>query len=165
MLRALLLNTLPYSVVSHPPHDIPNPMRPHSTPRAGSSKGGRAHKRSWLSKWSQFHGEKTTNTTILCSIHLWWFQWSLKQLTGLSTTIHVEVSVQILDTPAKRKLSFRRKDNCSPRVKIQHKLYLNLKLNITSSIYRYPSYHAFFLFVFVFFLKFKALPLAFDIHS
>ena len=68
-----------------------------------------------------------------------------KQLTGASTTIHVEVSVQILDTPAKRKLSFSRKDNCSPRVKIQHKLYLNLKLNITSSIYRYPSYHAFFI--------------------
>ena len=116
-------------------------------------------------KWSKLTREKGSRPHFS-----WAIQISYPKHCQIDTIIslspnYVEVSVQILDTPAKRKLSFRRKDNCSPRVKNRHKLYLNLKLNITSSIYRYPSYHVFFLFVFVFFLKFKALPLAFDIHS
>ena len=79
------------------PHVYPSIMRPNSTLRAVAREKGGRRKWLWLSKWSQFPGEKTTNTKILCSIHLWWFQWSLQHPNTLSTINTSKYLFQILD--------------------------------------------------------------------
>ena len=139
LLRLLFLNIFPYSVVYYFPHTGLSTMRPNLILRAVARKRGGRRKWLWLWKWSQFHAEKTTITKILCSIHLWWFQQSLQHLTILSTTKYVEVSLQILDTPTKRKLSFCSKDNCFSLSKNRHKLYLDLKINMTNLNYSHLS--------------------------
>ena len=140
LLRLLLLNIFSYSVVYYFSPRRPKYNETQLNPQGCSQeKGGGRRKWLWLSKWSQFPGEKTTNTKILCSIHLWWFQLSLQHPKTLSTINTSKYLFQILDTPTKRKLSFCNKDNRFSLRKNRHKLYLNLKINITNSIYRYPS--------------------------